>query len=79
MLWAGIRRSYRPRGEGRLGTQSDALGWYTVSRWDTGEAGPIRGGGVLGHGVEVLGREDGVRWRLRGTARALGNWGQSQT
>ena len=23
-------------GLGRGGTQSDALGWYTVSRWDTG-------------------------------------------
>jgi hypothetical protein len=23
-------------GGGRWGTQSDALGWYTMSRWDTG-------------------------------------------
>ena len=36
-LWAmGMRRSFRTRGVGWWGTQSGALGWYTVSLWDTG-------------------------------------------
>ena len=36
LLWAGIRRSYRTRVVWWWCTQSVALGWYAVSRWDTG-------------------------------------------
>jgi hypothetical protein len=37
MLWAGIGRSYRTRVVwGGCVTQSGGLGWYAVSRWDTG-------------------------------------------
>ena len=31
----GMRRSFRTPEMGDGGTQSGALGWYTVSRWDT--------------------------------------------
>ncbi len=47
MLWAGIGRSYRTRVVwGGCVTQSGGLGWYAVSRWDTGHGARGEGRGV---------------------------------
>jgi hypothetical protein len=45
LLWDSMGRSFRTRGWGCWGTQSVALGWYTVSRWDTGWGEGRRGSG----------------------------------
>ena len=47
-----MRRSYRTLGWGWWCTQSVALGWYTVSRWDTGG---VFGEWGLREGVRVVG------------------------
>jgi hypothetical protein len=53
MLWAGIGRSYRTRVVwGGCVTQSGGLGWYAVSRWDTGRGARGEGRGARGRELE---------------------------
>jgi hypothetical protein len=73
MLWAGIGRSYRTRVVwGGCVTQSGGLGWYAVSRWDTGRG--ARGRELERCWARGLGR--GKRQRASGV-RGL-RWAGSQ-
>ncbi len=49
----GMRRSFRTPERGAGGTQSGALGWYTVSRWDTRPGRPCYIGSECVRGNET--------------------------
>ena len=65
-------------GLGRGGTQSDALGWYTVSRWDTGRRKDE--GWTVGQTFsEVLAGEVTGRMPVPLWIRGQGSWGGTQS